>query len=95
MDTLVNIILAIFHSKRVSNDCRKTKTNAITPITTGANRAMNESEFQAITCNLLKAQEKSRVMKKKWRDTFKPITKRNNRNRFITFDSNLKIAPCP
>ena len=64
MDTLVNIILAIFHSKRVSNDCRKTKTNAITPITTGANRAMNESEFQAITCNLLKAREKSRVMKK-------------------------------
>ena len=31
------------------------------PITTGANSAMNQSEFLAITCNLLKAQEKWRV----------------------------------
>ena len=31
------------------------------PITTGANSAMNQSEFLAITCNLLKAREKSRV----------------------------------
>ena len=72
MDTLVNIILAIFHSKRVSDDCRKTKTNALTPITTGANRAMNHWEFQAITCNSLKAREKSRVQKKMAR-SFKPI----------------------
>ena len=31
------------------------------PITTGANNAMNQSEFLAIICNLLKAREKSRV----------------------------------
>ena len=31
------------------------------PITTGTNGAMNQSQFLAITCNLLKAQEKSRV----------------------------------
>ena len=31
------------------------------PITTGANSAMNQSQFLAITCNSLKAREKSRV----------------------------------
>ena len=31
------------------------------PITTGANSAMNQSEFLAFNCNLLKALEKSRV----------------------------------
>ena len=31
------------------------------PITTGAISAMNQSEFLAITCNLLKAREKSRM----------------------------------
>ena len=31
------------------------------PITIGANSAMNQSQFLAIICNLLKAQEKSRV----------------------------------
>ena len=31
------------------------------PITTGANSAMNQSEFLAITCNLRKAREKSRA----------------------------------
>ena len=31
------------------------------PITTGANSAMNQSQFLAITCNLLTAREKSRV----------------------------------
>ena len=31
------------------------------PITTGANSSMNQSEFLAIICNLLKAREKSRV----------------------------------
>ena len=59
---------------------------------------MNQSEYLAITCNLLKAREKSRVQGaigfastclKNWRETFKPITKRSNRNRVITFDSNL------
>ena len=29
---------------------------------------------------------------KSWRESFKPITKRSNRNHVITFDSNLKTA---
>ena len=33
----------------------------IRPITTAANSAMNQSEFLEITCNFLKAREKSRV----------------------------------
>ena len=73
------------------------------PITTGTNSAMNQSQFQAITCNSLEAWEKSRVRGvigfgfvshwlKNWRDPFKPITKRSNRNHAITFDSHLKTA---
>ena len=72
-------------------------------ITAGAERAMNQSQFLAITCNSLKAREKSRVHGangfdfaprwwKNWRESFKPITKRSNRNHVITFDSHLKIA---
>ena len=74
------------------------------PITTGANRAMNQSQFLAITCNSLEAGEKSSVhgaigfrfashWLKNWRESFKPITKRSNRNHVITFDSHLKTAP--
>ena len=73
------------------------------PITTGADSAMNQSQFQAITCNSLKAREKSRVhgaigfgfashWLKKWHESFKPITKRSNRNPVTTFDSHLKTA---
>ena len=72
-------------------------------ITTGVNSAMNQSQFLAITCNSLKAREKSRVhgaigfgfvshWLKNWRKSFKPITKRSNRNYIITFDSHLKTA---
>ena len=79
------------------------------PITTGANSAMNQSQFLAITCNSLKAREKSRVhgaigfgfgcgfashWLKNWRESFKPITKRSNSNHVITFDSRLKTALC-
>ena len=64
---------------------------------------MNQSEFLATTCNLLEAREKSRVdgaigfgfashWLKYWRESFKPITKRSNRNHVITFDSHLKTA---
>ena len=73
------------------------------PIATGADGAMNQSQFLAITCNSLKAREKSRVhgalgfgfafhWLKNWRESFKPITKRSNRNHVITFDSHLKTA---
>ena len=73
------------------------------PIATGADSAMNQSQFLEITCNLLKAREKSRVhgaiafgfashWLKNWRESFKPIAKRSNRNHVITFDSHLKTA---
>ena len=73
------------------------------PITTGADSTMNQSQFLAITSNLLKAQWKSRVhgtigfdfashWLKNWRESFKPITKRSNRNHVISFDSHLKTA---
>ena len=62
---------------------------------------MNQAEFLAITCNLLKAWEKSRLQGavgfgfasnwlKNWCETFEPITKRSNHNHVITFDSHLK-----
>ena len=65
---------------------------------------MNQSQFLAITCNSLEAREKSRVYGaigfdfashwlKNWHVSFKPITKRSNRNHVITFDSHLKTAP--
>ena len=64
---------------------------------------MNKSQFLAISCNSLEAREKSRVHSaigfgfdshwlKNWRESFKPITKRSNRNHVITFDSHLKDA---
>ena len=70
------------------------------PITTGADSAMNQSEFLAITCHSLEAREKSRVhgaigfgfashWLKNRRESFKPITKRGDRNHVITFDSHL------
>ena len=73
------------------------------PITTGENGAVNQSEFLAISCNSLKAREKSCVhgaigfgfdshWLKNWRESFKPITKRSNRNHVITFDTHLKTA---
>ena len=73
------------------------------PNTTEADSAINQSQFLAITCNSLEAREKSRVHDaigfgfdshwlKNWRDSFKAITKRSNRNRVITFDSHLKTA---
>ena len=73
------------------------------PITTGANSAMNQSQFLAITCNSFLAREKSRVhgavcfasvshWLKNWRESFKPITKHSNRNQVFTFDSQLKTA---
>ena len=73
------------------------------PITTGADSAMNQSQFLAITCNSLKAREKSRLRGsigfgfdshwlKNWRESFKPITNCSSRNHVITFDSHLKIA---
>ena len=73
------------------------------PITSGANSAMDQSQFLEITCNSLEAREKLRVhgtidfgfeshWLKNWRESFKPITKRSNRSHVITFDSHLKTA---
>ena len=71
------------------------------PITRGAGSAMNQSQFLAITCNSLVSREKSRVhgaidfgfdshWLENWRESFKPIIKRSNRNHVITCDSHLK-----
>ena len=76
------------------------------PIGIGENSAMNQSEFLAITCNLLKARENSSIQgaigsafasywMKNWREIFRPIAKRRNRNHVITFDSHLKTALIP
>ena len=73
------------------------------PITTGTNSSMDQSQFLEITCNSLEAREKPRAhgaigfgfashWLKNWRESFKPITKRSNRNHVITFDSHLKTA---
>ena len=66
---------------------------------------MNQSQFLVITCNSLKAREIWRVhgaigfdfgfdshWLKNWRESFKPITKRGDRNHVITFDSHLKTT---
>ena len=77
----------------------KTKSKAITP--TNHNRSRQHHEPITITCNTLEAREKSRVhgaigfashWLKNWRESFKPITKRSNRNHGITFDSHLKTV---
>ena len=85
-----------------SNDCRKTKTKAITP--TNYDRGKQRDEPITIPSNYLaQSQEKSRVhgaigfgfashWLKNWREPFKPIIKRSNRNHVITFDSHLKTA---
>ena len=73
------------------------------PITTGTNSSMNQTQFLAINCNSPEAREKSSVhgaigfgfashWLKNWRESFKPITKRSNRNHVITFDSHLKTV---
>ena len=73
------------------------------PITKGTNSSMNQSQLLAITCNSRVAREKSRVhgaigfgfashWLNNWRESFKPITKRSNRNHVITFDSYLKTS---
>ena len=71
------------------------------PITTGSGSTMNQSQFLAISCNSLEAREKSRVhgaigfgFSSDWlkNDSFKPITKRSDRNQVINFNSHLKTA---
>ena len=83
---------------------KPTPKQLLRPITTGADSAMNQSQFIAITCNSLKAREKSRVHSaigftshwlKYWCESFEPITKRSNGNHVITFDIHLKTALSP
>ena len=73
------------------------------PITTRTNSVMNQSQFPIITCNSLEARKKitrawcdwfgfASHWLKNWRESFKPIIKRGNRNHVITFDSHLKTA---
>ena len=64
---------------------------------------MNQSQFLAIACNLLKAREKLRVQGglsfgfssrflKNEREILKPITKDSDRNRVIIFDCHSKTS---
>ena len=70
------------------------------PITTGVNKAMNQSGFQAVRCSLLKARENLFVQSfdfashwlKNWCEFLKPISKRSNHNCIISFDGQLKTA---
>ena len=75
----------------------------IRPMTTGACSMMNQSEFQEINCNLLKARHKSRVQGaigfgfatrwlRNWSEIYKPIPEHSNHNRVITFGSHLKSS---
>ena len=67
MPTTVYVLIKTFFDshwvlEQFSNDDRNTNTKVITsPNISGANSAMNESEFLAITSILLKAPERSRV----------------------------------
>ena len=95
------IIANIYTYSRFQMTLEKPKPKQLLrPITTGADSAMNQSQFPAITC---KAREKSLVhgaigfgfashWLKNWHESFKPITKRSNRNHVITSDSHLKTA---
>ena len=90
--------------ERFSDDCRKTKTKAITPTNHNRNKQLHEPI--TIPSNHLKlARSAGKITRtwcdcfgfashwlKNWRDSFKPITKRSNRNHVITFDSHLKTA---
>ena len=97
-------LVTLLAVERFSNYCRKTKTKAITPTNHNRCRQRDDpSQFLAILCNSLQAREKSRVhgaigfgfashWLKNWRESFKSITKRSNRDHVITFDSHLKTA---
>ena len=88
--------------ERFSIECRETNTKVF-GITAGVKSAMNQSKFEVIACNVLKARQKSRVQGAiefgfpshwliNWGEIFKPITKRINCDCVITFDSPLKTA---
>ena len=76
------------------------------PITTGAASEMNQSQFLAITCNSIKAREKSRLHGaigfgfashwfKNWRESFEPTAECSNPNHVITFDIRKLLYLCP
>ena len=83
----------------------KPNQSSYLPINHNRNEQRNEpiTILTIITSNSLEAREQSRVhgvigfgfashWLKNWRHSFKPITKRSNRNHVITFDSHLKTA---
>ena len=91
---------------RFSNDCRKTKTKAITPTNHNTSSQRDEPITIpiAITCSSPEAREKSRVhgaigfgfashWLKNWRDSFKPIAKRSNRNQAPVPEKPIKLSP--
>ena len=82
---------------------RKTKTKVITlAITKNTDNTVNQSKFEVISCSWRKARENAceRVTiafgftsdwMKKWRESFKPITKRSNRK--TNYFSTIKWKP--
>ena len=79
--------------ERFSNDCRKNDT------LTNHTRSEQRNEPIRIPSNYLSlAQSAGKIVRlvllligwKNWREISKPITKRSNRNRVISFDSYLK-----
>ena len=85
----------------LSNDHRLLDVASIKVISTTANRAMNQSDFLAFICILLKGREKLCVQGAiifglashwliNWREISKPITKRGNRSRVVTFHARMK-----
>ena len=85
LHTLLHVLM-----ERFSIECRKTKPKQLRwPITTGANSAMNQSEFKANTCNRRQARENTcergtiglgftSHWLRKGREFYQPITARSN-----------------
>ena len=87
---------------RFWNNCQKPNISEIILTNCNGSKQCDEPiRILAVTCNLLKAREKSRGQgaigfschwSKTWREIFAPITKRSNHNRAFTFDRHLKTA---
>ena len=101
-DRLLQKAYCSWKLERLSNECWITNTKVISSTNQNKSKQRN-SEFLPTTCNLLKGREKLRAQDaigfgfathwfKSWRQIFKPITKRFNRNSVITFDGHLKTS---
>ena len=84
---LMNLLVITLITERFSNDFEQPIIKLLHWLKPkGANCARNKSEFQAMTRNLFKAQEKSRAQ------GAIGFAKRGNHNRVISFDSHFKTV---